>query len=274
MAKTTYLVSKKFEAFCTNEDVMTYEHLLGLIGTDNGEDMPECIVIGQGLDRRRVDHLTERMKQQGMLDSTKIIWPNPHAADLHLIHKHNPDNAMITVPRQNSNNRYSAALIVSDSCAEMSDHVTGQHIQGTVLLEAARQMMMASVEIHAFTHEQRGQYGYVLNELQINYFQYAFPVAIDISLDIESCDIDEKGMLTTKLVVSFYQAMELVCQVRCIAQGYRRALLARLEARAAKLHLRQLRQQHLVTNEPGECQPVCQSGQETRQVAAAYVEQI
>jgi hypothetical protein len=264
MAKTTYLVSTKFEGFCANEDVMTYDNFLSLVGMENNKVFPDCIVIGQGLDQRRIDYLAERMKQRGILDSIRIIWPDPHKADLHLIHKHNPDNAMITVPTQANDSRYIAALTLNDGCAEMSDHVTGQHIQGTVLLEAARQMMMASVEIHAFTPEQRGQYSYVLNELMINYFQYAFPIAIEIVLDIETCEFDEKGMLTARLSVSFYQINELVCQVRCNAQGYKKMLLSKLEARAAKLHLRQLRQQHIAISETGEHRRNCISNHDTQ----------
>ncbi len=265
MAKIIYLVSGKFEGFSANEDVMTYDNFLGLIGKENHEGLPEHIIIGQGLDKRRVDYLVEYMKQRGIADSIKITWPNPNTADLHLIHKQNPDNAMITVPNRKNDTRYIAALMLNDGCAEMSDHVTGQHIQGAVLLEAARQMMMASVEIHAFSPGKRGQYGYVLNELQINYFQYAFPIAIDIILDIETCEFDEKGMLKARLKVSFYQINELVCQVYCNAQGYRKLLLNKLEARAAKLHLRQLRRQHMVLSDSGEhqhihaCNQLCMS---------------
>jgi len=268
MAKIFYLVSEKFEGFCANEDVMTYDNFLGLIGNENHDGLPDHIVIGQGLDKRRVEHLVEHMKQRGATNSIKIIWPNSNTADLHLIHKQNPDNAMITVPVRKYDNCYIAALMLNDGCAEMSDHVTGQHIQGTVLLEAARQMMMASVEIHAFPPGQRGQYSYVLNELQINYFQYAFPIAIDIILDIETCEIDEKGMLDTRLKVSFYQINELVCQVYCNAQGYRKMLLSKLEARAAKQHLRQLRH-YMDVNDAGEHEIVHTCSQDMHEHRAA-----
>lgn len=45
-------------------------------------------------------------------------------------------------------NIFESHLMLNDRCAEMSDHVTGQHLQGMILIEAARQMTLAVTEMY------------------------------------------------------------------------------------------------------------------------------
>lgn len=56
-------------------------------------------------------------------------------------HKNKAENVLISEVSQIDVASYQCHLLIDDGCAEMADHVTGQHVQGMVLLEACRQMV-------------------------------------------------------------------------------------------------------------------------------------
>ncbi|MBD2810814.1 hypothetical protein ID853_07945 [Xenorhabdus sp. Vera] len=58
-----------------------------------------------------------------------------------ITHKHKRKNVLISKTIKTGDTSYQCHLLIDDDCAEMADHVTGQHIQGMVLLEACRQMI-------------------------------------------------------------------------------------------------------------------------------------
>ncbi|MBB4868223.1 acyl-CoA thioesterase FadM [Pseudomonas nitritireducens] len=62
----------------------------------------------------------------------------------------------------------------------MLDHLTGQHVQGMVLLEACRQMFLAVTEqFHLDDYESPKRY-FVLNEMNVRYTAFAFPLPAQI----------------------------------------------------------------------------------------------
>ncbi|MFC7617738.1 AfsA-related hotdog domain-containing protein [Actinokineospora soli] len=61
------------------------------------------------------------------------------AADL--VHKRSPENVMLADARRRGPLRLAARLCLSDMNEMILDHVTGQHVAGMVLIEAARQLM-------------------------------------------------------------------------------------------------------------------------------------
>jgi hypothetical protein len=53
---------------------------------------------------------------------------------------------MLSLPRRVSESCFEADVLVDDAGEHMSDHVSGQHLPGMVLIEAARQMILAVTE--------------------------------------------------------------------------------------------------------------------------------
>ncbi|MDP1217553.1 AfsA-related hotdog domain-containing protein, partial [Klebsiella pneumoniae] len=61
-------------------------------------------------------------------------------------HKRKKANILITSPEKRDEDNYCARLILQDASELLCDHQTGQHIQGMVLIEAARQTIIATSE--------------------------------------------------------------------------------------------------------------------------------
>lgn len=116
---------------------------------------------------------------------------------------------MIILPKKH----YRAYLAIDDSCAEMSDHVTGLHIQGMVLTESARQMMLAVAEKFILQPSDRGNSYCVLTKMASQFFQFTFPVDVKIEHEIlELLEKNERGY-EVKTRTAFVQNNKVVAHV-------------------------------------------------------------
>lgn len=230
--KTTIVVSDKFEKFAENQGVMTFSHFRSLLRS--GCVDTQVVVIGQGINSDLVEQLKQDVRDYDYGSSVHFVTPSKRKLNSLIVHKSREENVAISLPEKSGKNQYSASLTVDECCDEMRDHVTGQHVQGTLLIEAARQMMMASVELDTFSPENRGAYSYILNRLEVSYFRYLFPVDATIKCRIADLTIDDKGSLATELFVEIFQHDERVCSVACHATGMPKHKLEILESRSAK----------------------------------------
>jgi hypothetical protein len=106
--------------------------------------------------------------------------------------------------------------VLDDDCAEMSDHVTGMHIQGMVLTEAARQMMLAVGEKFLLPEALKGKAYFALRKVNSIYHQFGFPIEMKIVHEIKklkirgtTCIIDtltkfiQNGIVITEVEIDY-----------------------------------------------------------------------
>lgn len=229
-----FVVSDKFSAFAINDGVISYSDLRQALRDWNAAYRKATVVVGQGLDTERLHVLEREIEQHGLQDRVVLVPGQRNTVNRRLVHKHQAENVYVANLMPIAPDTYEASLYIDDRCAEMSDHVTGQHVQGTLLIEASRQMMMAGIETYVAPTHESGTYAYALSELHVQYYKFVFPVDIGIRLRIENAARDKRGVLALTLAVSFYQYGECVCDVRCSASGYPPAWVDRLEARQAR----------------------------------------
>lgn len=227
-----FVVSDSFDGFASNEDVISYSELIRTIET--GTISARRIIIGQGMDEVRRRAIKRALTATGLDEVVKLIDVYSKPVDRLLVHKHKPENVCIDEPRVIGEGRFTSRLVLDDRCADMSDHSTGQHIQGTVLIEASRQMMMAGVEMYAFQPPDRGTYQYTLNDFAITFRQFVFPLAVDIDLCVLKRQMDKRGVMSLELTVNFSQLQTRVCDAHCVANGYPGDWIKRMEARQAQ----------------------------------------
>ncbi|MEZ5841960.1 MAG: AfsA-related hotdog domain-containing protein [Hyphomicrobiales bacterium] len=97
-----------------------------------------------------------------------------------LTHKHRPENSLISIPERIGDGLYAADLMIAAGNEIISDHVTGQHVQGMVLIEACRQMFIAVSELcHMDDGEGRRSY-VVFNKMDVGFQAFTFPLPAQI----------------------------------------------------------------------------------------------
>lgn len=201
----TYIVGSYFDEFAKMPNVMTCTEFLESIQKDE-LPAPARFVIGQGISPDRISEIlsSAETKKLGHL----IHKDDFSQAEQKLTHKRVKKNTMITSPVKVSEALYRASLRL-DSPAELQDHLTGKHIPGMSLNEAARQMFIAvSEKFFAMDeNDSRNEYYFVINDFKSEYLRFVFPTSVLISYRIKSHKKRKNGSLAFEVETVFFQAM-------------------------------------------------------------------
>lgn len=174
------VVGNKFASFATGADVVTLSQACDLIDMPHvtGSGSGRIVLLpGQGLGDRALAGLLERVARSpyGRHFDVEALRRRPVRASRRLSHKHRAENTLISEPRRLAENLFEMDLLIDEEGELMCDHQTGQHVQGMVLFEAARQAIMAVAEAFFLPQDGAG-YAFVTNEMSSRYARFAFPV--------------------------------------------------------------------------------------------------
>lgn len=238
-----YLVGDKFKRFSeANPGVVTQSDLENVVETRQlGSDL--LVVIGQGLNQERLATLRRRMRENRLEERILFAGGVREPIERDHVHKQSPENVMIGQPTKVSETEFDIPVLVDERCAEMSDHVTGQHVQGMVLLEAARQAFLAVTECFYMEAEQRGRYYFVIQDLRMRYESFAFPLPTAIRYRIDRADIDKRGNMAFGVHMAFRQGGQVVSEAAVSFVAYVWRFVERMESQRARQALLGARQE-------------------------------
>ena len=143
------------------------------------------IVIGQGVQLDDISrtvciirqHYPDKIRQ--IVNLQDLYYQN-NRDHQRLVHKRKKENILITSPEKRDEDSYCARLILQDASELLCDHQTGQHIQGMVLIEAARQTIIATSEKFLLAEAGVAMDEKYFAELAAgSFFQLCFPAAGD-----------------------------------------------------------------------------------------------
>ena len=147
-------ISDKFVGFAENAAVLTYSQLVAALqDTSFGSSR---LVGLYSVKASSGTLLPGLLAQIGAVTPRSIIEgcaATVAPASQSLVHKKLDFNVLVSAPIQIGADEFSFALLIDERCAEISDHVTGQHVPGMLVLEAARQAMTVSLEARGASRE-------------------------------------------------------------------------------------------------------------------------
>lgn len=193
--ETLILVADKFVDFTADKKAITVSQLYSML------ELPQHIlpgpvklVPGQGISDEDIVRLTAKIDSQS---TPRRHWDVselsrfPNRAELRLSHKREPCNTLIGTPIKLDDDRFRMDLCVDENCELMGDHQTGQHIQGMVLIEAARQAFLAVTEAF-FLNETENKVYFVISSVTTEFLGFVFPIRTHIDYRVVSKDINAK----------------------------------------------------------------------------------
>lgn len=194
------VVGDKFANYVKSKEAITVSQLRGLLSLPvhmlPGQSRT-VLVPGQGMGDECVEQLLrDAATSPNIAHFDFSLWHNlPQRASSALSHKHNPKNTLVSVPRQLSENTFELHLMIDEDCELMNDHISGQHVQGMVLIEAARQAMLVVTE--QFLMPDNGiDYAFIFDALSVRYSHYTFPVNAIIRTNITERSVDNPRRLS------------------------------------------------------------------------------
>lgn len=203
------VIGDRFSAYVDGKDAITYSNLRGLLSLSipmlPSQDRI-VLVPGQGMSDAAVEQLLQDAAQSPNLSQFDFsLWRSlPNRAPASLTHKHRPENILISTPVRMNAETFSMQLLIDEQCELMQDHQTGQHLQGMILIEAARQVILAVAE-KFFLPDNDIDYAFVLNDISVRYNNFAFPVAATIECRVLEHDIGNPRRLSFSTQISVLQ---------------------------------------------------------------------
>jgi len=222
-----YIIGDAFTELHELNNVHGFSQFLKMLDANTAK--AGTYVIAQGLDDERLTNLQAYLSSLGRLDDFELIRKQGRRVDKALVHKVNGENVFITEPEEIEPDVYRAHLALDDRCAEMMDHTTGKHLQGNILIEAARQMFMATVEEHLMDDKKKGVFSYALNQMSVEFQNFVFPLEVGIQLTLRN--ISWKGEHSLKCIAEteFIQLDQPCCKITCRGTGYPKSVLKDIE---------------------------------------------
>ncbi|HSK38659.1 MAG TPA: AfsA-related hotdog domain-containing protein, partial [Arenibaculum sp.] len=234
-----YVVGDKFATFGANDGVVTVSDLL--TGIEQGDFAGESgqgthFRLGQGLHHEQIQMLVAAAESRQILQSfdRKIRDGRDTCAKRGEVHKHRPENVLITSPRRIADDVFESDLVIDDRCELMNDHVTGQHVQGMVLIEAARQMFLAVTEAFFVDPESGHHYYFVINEMNTEFRRFLFPVEAIVRYRIIESDVTDPGRLSFTAAIDVMQADRSTTTVNVRFTAFDAEVIERKEAEKAR----------------------------------------
>jgi hypothetical protein len=192
--------------------------------------------IGQGLNDAQISYIQKKIRGENALINRVMIKTNillPRSNEF-LTHKRIEKNRLVSEPILISPDEYVAYLMIDDQCAEMSDHVTGQHLQGMVLVEAARQLTLAVTEKFFIEDKNRKSVSFVTQKLETTFKEYAFPIETCMYYKINNIRGINPINRTFKVTITFIQNEQVVVTVNYEFSIFSKVFLQEKEDMAAK----------------------------------------
>lgn len=227
-----FIVGDKFKQFAENTNVMLASELEAILDGDLLHERNLRFQLGQGVSEEQITRLLEKTSSQ------KKAWladfAKPQKASRQHVHKHRMENSMISLPRRLTRSTFEVDVLLDERCAEMSDHVTGQHIQGMVLTEAARQTFLAVSEEFYLVDQKDSSY-FVINNMDVQYLHFVFPLPMSIHYEVLDHSINpRRGSHRFDVSMSVIQGQQTCCVIKTKFSTYPDAVIAEKEGLLAK----------------------------------------
>ena len=149
----------------------------------------DVFLPGQGLSEADYAEIEAIARHNGYGHAFRFwrTFPAGPRAPRALTHKHHAHNSMISVPQEQTDGSYRSELLICTGNELITDHVTGQHVQGMVLVEACRQMFIAVSELCHMDHEDGRRSYVVFNKMEVAFKAFTFPLPALVEYRALSC---------------------------------------------------------------------------------------
>jgi len=207
--KTMLVVGNIFSNFAEmHEMVITFDTFFETLDTEFVDQF--YLRIGQGISNTELNEIVQAIaasKHKGkfIFNDTKLLAYQDDAEHQRKVHKHYSSNVMISPPLNLGASCFTSELHLQSDCEELGDHTTGQHIQGMILVEAARQMMLSVSENYLLKDGIKGNAYFVLHNINIAFKNFMFPANADIRFIASNIEHKKSGSMHAESMTTFFQ---------------------------------------------------------------------
>lgn len=233
------IIGNRLIEFANNKNILIFDQFSYLLDIESkliNSQNNYLINIGQGLNSQQINDIRKKIKQLDLSHRFHLTGALAHAipASSELTHKLKSQNSMISEPYRLSASQFKSYLLLDEACAEMSDHITGQHIQGMVLIEASRQMVNSVSEKFLIADNNTARKGFVLNSISATFFEYVFPLEVELVFTLDKVRRGLNNNFKAEASISIYQHEEIMLEINVIFSVMDKKTLLNIESKMAE----------------------------------------
>lgn len=195
---------------------------------------PVRVVTGQGIGEYELSYLRDAVARRDLGDRVLLVHGGGQPASRQELHKAREDNVLVAGLTQVDDGAYEAQLRLHDHNELLVDVQDRVHVQGMVVVEAARQMFLAVLERYFTSRWPQQRYYVVLNSMNTTFSNFLFPVGATLRLRVDESDLSEPSRITVSTTVTLKQAGRSAAEVTIDAAAFAPGLLEDKELRRAK----------------------------------------
>ncbi len=206
--KEIHIVANSFKGTADKENILTYDSVLNLVKRKKLDNV--TLYIEQGINEESIMLLRQYLKKYGKNEvDVKTYFDGEVRCNKELTHKHKQKNISISEPKRVGEELYESLLMLDEHCAELSDHVTGKHLQFMLLVEAARQMVNAVTE----KYYSNSAMVYLANDLNIKFNSFTYPLKTVLRYKVVEKKVKSEGNGRVTASIEFVQGSNVTCSL-------------------------------------------------------------
>ena len=166
--------------------------------------MPAEIVAGQGVFEYEIQYLRAALRAHA--EGVRIRPSATERVSRGIAHKHREHNVLLADLEHTGPDTYEANLRLHTDNELLQDHQTGQHVQGIVIIEALRQMFIATFEAAHGLRMADQDFYVVWDSMQIEFATFLFPLPARIRCTIVSADLTDPTRIRLRVDMEITQS--------------------------------------------------------------------
>ncbi|MFZ6752916.1 AfsA-related hotdog domain-containing protein [Undibacterium sp. Dicai25W] len=228
------IVGNKFIGVSNGNSVKTVDQFLASLKLQNIDPalLSDGISIEQGVSHTQAIRIKEAIDNVGLFKAPILTsyFDQYQRCNGVLTHKLKAENTLISDPGKIDEDIFHSILMIDDECAELSDHVTGKHLQFMVLIEAGRQMANAVTQ-KFYSNDSKI---YMAENMNISFESFAYPFAVDINFLMLDKKIRASGDGKLTSQIQFFQSGKRVAEIVISFTVMDKKFVSTLESMALK----------------------------------------
>jgi hypothetical protein len=177
-----WIVGDRFGAFADHDGVRTVSGFVRDLRAISGDRSGLRVRLGQGIGEHERAYLAEAIERLGLRDRVRIVDDVPVAAGRELVHKHRGSNVLLEDVHAIGDEFHAGLRVTSDN-ELLQDHESTGHVPGIVVVEAARQMILAVMELR-YCRGPADDWTMVWDDLDVRFASFLFPLPAEVRCEL------------------------------------------------------------------------------------------
>ncbi|ALL63124.1 A-factor biosynthesis hotdog domain [Paraburkholderia caribensis MBA4] len=210
--KIVYVVNNRFVQFAEKHDaVFTVSSFIEMVSKEPLAARLN-VMPGQGVDAAELSALVTRYAETPAMIEVSVSAKRPKATFFDA-HKHKSRNIVVSLAEKVADQEFVMDLHFDGDNEFFDDHMSGQHIQGMGITEAARQAFLAVTE--QFFLPRKTRHYFVIHRMETEFKAFVFPIDAYARYFVLSDKRRGKGNVSIDARIEIWQAESLcaICHV-------------------------------------------------------------